>query len=51
MIDIYNRYRVDLMYGGESPNEVRWCFSLAEARACSDNAEHSIITYRGKEIE
>lgn len=51
MIDIYNRYKVDLYHGGESPNEVRWCFSLEDARACANNAEHSVITYRGKVIE
>ena len=51
MIDIYNRYKVELMYGGESPNETIWTYSLEEARILVDRAEHSIVTFKNKTIE
>jgi len=44
MIDINNNYKVTLYYGGESPDEVIWTSGL-------DEAEHSVIEYRGRIIE
>tara|TARA_R110000824_G_scaffold33196_1_gene106524 strand:+ start:225 stop:380 length:156 start_codon:yes stop_codon:yes gene_type:complete len=51
MIDFYNRYKVNLYYGGESPDEVKWVFSIDEARVLCSYAEHSVIEYRGKVVE
>lgn len=51
MIDFHNRYKVSLYHGGESPDEVKWVFSIDEARMLCSYAEHSVIEYRGKVIE
>jgi hypothetical protein len=51
MIDINKNYKVTLFYGGESPNEIIWTSGIDEARALCDRAEHSVIEYRGREIE
>jgi NAD(P)H-flavin reductase len=51
MIDINKNYKVTLFYGGESPNEIIWTSGLDEAKALCDRAEHSVIEYRGREIE
>jgi len=51
MIDINKNYKVTLFYGGESPNEIIWTSGLDEAKVLCDRAEHSVIEYRGREIE